>query len=91
MNRSDLGLSETHFIAYVGLVLCNKMAQLSVHCGLRLCMSPCSPAFHHVESVRLTFHSKMWQTSSPSFKMSTLARDRYYESELQAQLIPTHL
>ena len=31
-------------------------------------MSPVSPVFHTVESVRLSFHSNSEQTSGPAFK-----------------------
>ena len=38
-----------------------------------LLMSPVSPVSHTVESVRLPFHSKMRQTSSPVIKISALS------------------
>ena len=35
-----------------------------------LLMSPVSAVFHTAESVRLPFHSKMWQTFNPAIKIS---------------------
>ena len=36
---------------------------------LKVCVSPVSPAFHTIETVRLSLHSKGTNTSSPEIKM----------------------